>query len=98
MPSLLDDDDREALVRRLANLTPAAERRWGRLTPEGMLGHLCASMRMALGELPVRSKKVWPLRVFPLKHLMLYVLPIPKGAPTARELIPDTPGEFEAER
>jgi hypothetical protein len=36
--------------------------------------------------------------VFPLKHLLLYVLPFPKGAPTAPALKPDSGGAFEEER
>jgi hypothetical protein len=37
-------------------------------------------------------------QVFPLKHLILYVLPFPKGAPTAPELKPAVAGSLEEER
>jgi hypothetical protein len=37
-------------------------------------------------------------QVFPLKHLLIYALPWPKGAPTAPELLAGTPGEFAADR
>jgi hypothetical protein len=36
--------------------------------------------------------------MFPLKHLILYVLPFPKGAPTAHELKPVEATSFEEER
>jgi len=37
-------------------------------------------------------------QVFPLKHLILYVFPFPKGAPTAPLLKPSDAGSFEEER
>jgi hypothetical protein len=36
--------------------------------------------------------------MFLLKHLLLYVLPFPKGAPTAAELKPSVAVAFEEER
>ena len=36
--------------------------------------------------------------MFPLKHLLLYVLPFPKGAPTAPELKSEAAASFEEER
>jgi hypothetical protein len=53
-----------------------------------MLQHLRLSALMAVGELPVASKNKRVFQVFPLKHLILYVLPFPKSAPTAAELKP----------
>ena len=44
---------------------------------------------MALGDVTPRSKNL-PLRFFPLKQLIIYVVPFPKGAPTAPELIART--------
>ena len=64
----------------------------------GMLQHLRLSARMALGELPVPSANKRAFQVFPLKHLILYVLPFPKGAPTAPELKPELMASFEQER
>ena len=51
-----------------------------------MVAHLNDAMRMATGELPVAPRKL-PIRYFPLKQLILYVLPFPKSAPTAPELL-----------
>jgi hypothetical protein len=51
-----------------------------------MVAHLNNVIRMAMGELPVRPGKL-PIRYFPLKQLALYVLPFPKGAQTAPELL-----------
>jgi hypothetical protein len=63
-----------------------------------MVTHLCRSARMGLGELAVEPKHRKAFEVFPLKHLLLYVLPFPHGAPTAAELLVSDAGAFEAER
>lgn len=99
MHTLLDAADREAILRRLAALTPTSPRQWGRLSVNGMLCHLRESARMALGELPVEPRGKRAFQVFPLKHLLLYVVPFPKGAPTAPELLQGVPGDdFEADK
>ena len=58
---------------------------------KAMLTHLKQSTQMAVGDLPVVSKSKRAFQVFPIKHLILHVVPFPKGAPTAPELlIPDS--------
>jgi hypothetical protein len=86
MPTIFADDARKALNQRLAHLRPDAPPRWGRFTAPQMLAHVNDALRMALGDLPTAPKNV-PLRYPPLKQLVIYVLPFPKGAPTARELL-----------
>ncbi len=98
MRSVLIERDREALGRRIDSLTPASSARWGRMTVDRMLAHLCQSARMALGELPVKPREKRAFQVFPLKHLILYVLPFPKGAPTAPELLAAPPAPVEDEK
>ncbi len=63
-----------------------------------MLQHLRLSARMAVGELEVVSKSKRVFQVFPVKHLILYVVPFPKGAPTAPELRPAEAESLEEER
>jgi hypothetical protein len=63
-----------------------------------MLRHLRLSAQMAVGELSVPSANKRPFQVFPLKHLLLYVAPFPKGAPTAPELKPIDAASLEEER
>jgi hypothetical protein len=77
---------RDRLVGRVTTLRPDAERRWGSMTCPQMLAHLNDALRMAAGDLRVPSKRL-PIRHPPLKQLIVYVLPFPKGAPTAPELI-----------
>jgi hypothetical protein len=98
MGSILSVDDRAEIGGRLRSLSDASRGRWGRLSVAEMLQHLRLSACMTVGELPVRSSNKRAFQVFPLKHLILYVLPFPKGAPTARELKPGAPASFEEER
>lgn len=84
---------------RLDALTPASQARWGKFSVDGMLCHLRESARMASGALPVPDVGKKAFQSFPLKHLLLYVLPFPKGAPTAPLLLAPSPEEFgEARR
>jgi hypothetical protein len=63
-----------------------------------MLTHLRLSALMALGELPVACKSKRIFQVFPIKHLILHVVPFPKGAPTAPELLVSDAGPADAIR
>src|SRR6185312_2160124 len=87
MGSILNDSDRTAICERINSVTSASVARWGRMDAKAMLTHLKQSALMALGELPVASKSKRAFQVFPIKHLILHVVPFPKGAPTAPELL-----------
>ena len=98
MPTFWDAATRDDICRRVERLTPDAKAQWGKFNVTEMLAHLNDAMRMAIGELPVEPKNM-PLRYFPLKQLIVYALPFPKGAPTAPELLVRCSGaEFEQER
>jgi hypothetical protein len=96
MASFWNDADRQALVSRLRALTPDAQPAWGKLTARGMLAHLHEAARMALGELTVKPKHL-PIRYPPLKQLIIYVVPFPKSAPTAPELVSREAHDWPAE-
>ncbi len=66
------------------------------MTAPQMVAHLADSLRMAIGELLVPSKNL-PIRFPPIKQLIIYWLPFPKGVPTAPELITRVPAEWKAE-
>ena len=98
MRSILNESDRAAICSRVRSLSASSTARWGRMSVTGMLQHLRLSARMAVGDLKVPSSNKRVFQVFPLKHLILHVLPFPKGAPTAPELKPQAVGPFEEER
>ena len=86
MKTIWNAGDRRHLCERLEALPPDAKGRWGRMTAGQMVAHLVDATRMALGELPCAGKRL-PIRYPPLKQLIIYWLPFPKGAPTAPELL-----------
>ena len=96
--SILNESDHAAICARVRSLSPSSTARWGRMNVTEMLKHLRLGALMAVGELTVASVNKRPLQVFPLKHLLLYVLPFPKGAPTAPELQSGEAASFEEER
>jgi len=98
MRTVLNENDLDAILNRLKALSVSSTRRWGSMDVTGMLQHLRLSALMTVGELPVVSKSKRAFQMFPLKHLILYVVPFPKGAPTAPELKPSDATSFQDER
>ena len=94
MKSLWQDAARTEILRRIAAVDETTPARWGKFTADRMLSHLAESLKMAVGELDVAGKKL-PIRYFPLKQLILYVLPFPKGTPTAPELLAGKSGPVD---
>ena len=94
MKSMFNDTDRGSMLARIDRVASGAAPRWGKMNAEQMLAHLVESLRMANGEISPRPKKL-PIRYFPLKQLIIYWLPFPKGAPTAPELLPKESGTIE---
>ena len=98
MRTILNKSDLDAIRNRLKSLSVSSTRRWGSMDITGMLQHLRLSALMTVGELAVVPKNKRAFQMFPLKHLILYVVPFPKGAPTAPELKPSDETSFEEER
>jgi hypothetical protein len=94
--SLANVAGRKELLQRLSRLRPEAKPLWGRMTAPQMLAHVSDWMLMASGDLPVAGKKA-VLRYAPIKQLVIYWLPFPKGVPTARELLTRAPAQWDAE-
>jgi hypothetical protein len=96
--TLHDARVRDEILRRLDGVGPASRPLWGRMNVGQMLCHVGAALEMAMGMLPVKPKPRSPLRRFPLKQLVIYVLPWPKGVPTAPELLTTPPAGLDADR
>jgi hypothetical protein len=86
MKSIWNRPDEQALRQRISKLRPEAPAQWGKFNAPQMVCHVTDGLKMAMGELAVATRKL-PIRYFPLKQLIIYVLPFPKGAPTGPELI-----------
>lgn len=98
MGSILNQTDRAAIVSRVRSLSSSSTGRWGTMDVTGMLKHLHLAGLMALGEMEVPSANKRVFHRFPVKHLLLYVVPFPKGAPTAPKLKPEAAASIEEER
>lgn len=105
MQSLLKSKSRDELWERVSALQPGTPPRWGKFTAPGMLAHLIESLRMTSGDLVIPPEPApWVLSRAPLKHLLIYVLPFPKGMSTFPELLersatkPLTPSAWTAEQ
>lgn len=88
MPTIWNDADRAELVRRMWTLTPNHTAKWGTFTVDAMLAHVNDAARMATGDLVIGNPKApsflrWP----PVRYAFIHLLPMPKGAPTAPELL-----------
>jgi DinB family protein len=94
--SLFNPQDHRKLQDRVQRLKTDQKPQWGKMTAVQMVAHLSDSLRMASGELEVAPRK-GPFRYSPLKELVLYVLPMPKGLPTSPELIARKPGDWSEE-
>jgi hypothetical protein len=84
--TIWDSSVRASIAARAQRVTAAATPAWGTMNASAMMAHINDSLRMALGDLPVKSKNL-PLRYKPIRKLFIYYLPMPRGAPTAPELI-----------
>ena len=95
--SLLDPEVELQTLSRLDRLAPTARARWGRMSVTQMLRHIAGGLRMATGELVIPGRNS-PLRLFPIRQLIVFVLPFPHNAPTAPALISTETFDFEEER
>lgn len=95
--TLLDPGVQQEMQARLDRLTPDAVGAWGRLSVTRMLRHIAGGLEMATGDLEIPPRHS-PLRVFPIKQLIVFILPFPKNAPTAPALITNEEIDFAAER
>lgn len=96
MPTLFDPAAAAGIRKRLDRLTPDRTPRWGTMSAGRMVAHVADQLRMALGELPCRPKRT-PFKNPLLKRLIIYLLPWPRGVPTAPELLTTPAGDWDAD-
>ena len=84
--TLWNESDRAELLARVDKLRPDMTPAWGKMNATQMVTHLTEWMRLATGELSAAPRKM-PMRFPVIKQLVIYVMPWPKGVPTAPELL-----------
>jgi hypothetical protein len=93
MKRLDNTEDKATVLDRLRQITPASQRRWGKMTPHQMICHLDDSFKSVIGERTVGARKSNPVTRLLVRWLALYV-PIkwPHGIPTMPENDQDRDG------
>jgi hypothetical protein len=83
MRSIFDPSDLRDLRRRLAALTPHADRRWGRMTPHQAVCHLNDWFKAILGDRPIPGKA--PSAGIKILRFIAFNTPVPwlRGFPTS---------------
>lgn len=99
MKQLHDPTDRSDIKARLGRLTPAAQRKWGKMTPDQMLWHCAEPLEAALGVKPYGEMPPKPPMPGSWAAWLLLHVPWPKGRlPTAPGFVAKGNYDFEAER
>ncbi len=102
MKNLADPGVREQVIQRIQNLTPDAQRRWGKMSVRQMICHLNDSFLGVMGERPISDAAGFAPRTI-LKFFALYVpANWPQGVPTRPEVDQHgggtPPAEWERDR
>jgi Protein of unknown function (DUF1569) len=97
MPTIQNAATRASIHARLDRLRPELKPAWGRMSAAQMLAHLTDAFKMAVGELPVAPKNRPIMRTWFFKRLFFTVIPFPKSAPTATELVSRVPDAWSDE-
>jgi hypothetical protein len=93
--TLFDPAAAAELDRRLGGITETSMAQWGQFTPQAMLAHLVQSAEMALGQRRIKPLPRPAVVRWLIKTLLFHVIPFPRGAPTARELLEVDPRPIE---
>lgn len=83
---MFNEADRKSLGTRMDGLTLEHQPNWGKMNCAQMLAHLTDAVRMALAEIEIPPRP-GPLRLAPIRYAVIHMLPFPKGAPTAPQLL-----------
>ncbi len=95
--TLWNENDRRDLLARVDQLRPDLKPAWGKMNATQMMTHLTEWMRLATGELTAAPRRM-PMRFPVVKQLIIYLMPWPKGVPTAPELLSRESSGRDAER
>ena len=98
MKSLFDESDRRDILARLAALTSASPRLWGKMTPPQMLAHCSLGLECAVGDRPMKQKLLGKILTPLIRGQIFGEKPFSKSAPTDPTFIVSDDRDFEKER
>lgn len=98
MKTLFDAATHNELLERLAKLTAASERQWGKMSPSQMLEHTARAMEMATTDAVMKQALMGKLLSWAFKGKFLGEEPFPKNSPTGPDFIIKDEPDFDATR
>jgi hypothetical protein len=99
MKNLYDPASAAEVRARIASLSPASPRQWGRMTVAQALAHLAASLEWAVGDQrPPRMMLGYVFGPIAKARTLRDEKPIPRNTPTAPELLVRDDRDLERER
>jgi hypothetical protein len=84
--NFFDATDRRQMQQRIVQLPEHAVRQWGTMTAPQMLRHCRAQLDLILHPDPKPLVHNTALRFAPIRWLAIYLVPWPKGSPTAPQM------------
>ena len=96
MGSLLNAKDRESILSRLLRLQANTRPLWGRFTAGAMICHVTTGVGQGLGEVELDPPS-GPLTHWPLNWLVIHVIPFPKNAAAAPDMLKRAPSTFDGD-
>ncbi|HEU0054740.1 MAG TPA: DUF1569 domain-containing protein [Longimicrobium sp.] len=97
MKSIFDPAARAEVAARFRGIPPDRRPHWGQMDAPRMLCHVSDALRVAVGDLPAKSKQKRMFTNPVMRYLAIYVLPWPKGTPTAPEMLSTVPASWDAD-
>jgi hypothetical protein len=94
MGTLFDPRDRQRILDRVDRLTESARPQWGRFTAPQMVCHVTTGVAQGLGEIDLGPPR-GPLTHWPLNWLVIHVVPFPRGAKAAPEMLARAPTTWQ---
>ncbi|MEO1652303.1 MAG: DinB family protein [Bacteroidota bacterium] len=98
MQTIFDPSVFSTFLERIEKLEPDSPAQWGRMTVAQMMAHCSQALKMALGEIEVKSNLFFKLFGGFLRGILTNDKPYRSGAPTAREFVVKDQKEFEKEK
>lgn len=98
MKSLFDEAEKQNILNRIQQLTPASQAKWGKMNVAQMLTHCQQPLHVIYGEVKLKRNLMGILFGGMIKRMLLKDEPYKPGLPTAKEFIITDAREFGKEK
>jgi hypothetical protein len=98
MKNFFNSEDALEIINRVEQFTPENKKQWGKMSHAQMMAHCTKGLQMASGKLPTKRLFIGKLIGGFVKKKYFSEAPLPKGAPTGKELLANTQMDFTVEK